>query len=454
MKRFSISLALAVTTSLSAVSQETIILFEEESEIPTVELTSVEAAPGVCLPIAAAMQAAAQASPDVAVAQAQIAGAKADLRLARSLSRPQVSSFARTQAGDGGLTGNAIDNQVGFRASQRLWDFGDARFAREAANSRVGAAEQTQLSVEADAARRVALSYISALEAFERKQVTSEREDYFRRQLSALQNALEIGGATRSEVAEVAARLAEAEAERFEIDFQIEQSSLQVATDVNRPVSLCYDRSPELPGAADGFSDMETDLALISNPNIEAARRNLGGLKADQARAKRERLPVVDVVAIGSYAYLDQFNTWEFRDRVGIDVSVPIFSGSALNARSQAADAEVARARADLIRQRRQLREDILITRRRALSLYAQSVRRASVEDRKFEQFEAAEIEFDAGLKTLPDLVEDRLDYEQARIELIRVKYALLTERLNLLALTGQLGHEAGPETRGAESNS
>lgn len=79
---------------------------------------------------------------------------------------------------------------------------------------------------------------------------------------------------------------------------------------------------------------------------------------------------------------------------------------------------------------------------------------RASVEDRKFEQFEAAEIEFDAGLKTSPDLVEDRLDYEQARIELIRVKYALLTERLNLLALTGQLGHDAGSETRGAESNS
>lgn len=440
MRRLSFSLAFMAASSLTVAAQEPTILLDEGSELTAIEIAATDPAPGLCLPIADAMQAAASASPDVAVAQAQIAGAKADLRLARSLSRPQVSSFARTQAGDGGLTGNAIDNQVGLRASQRLWDFGDARYAREAATSRVGAAEQTQLSVEADAARRVALSYISALEAYERKGVTSEREEYFRRQLVALETALEIGGATRSEVAEVAARLAEAQAERFEIEFLIEQSTLQVATDVNRSVNLCYDRSPVLPGTAEGFSDMETDLALITNPNIEAARKNLGSLKADQERAKRERLPVIDVVAIGSYAYLDQFNTWEFRDRVGIDVSVPIFSGSALNARSQAADAEVARARADLIRQRRQLREDILITRRRALSLYAQSVRRASVEDRKLEQFEAAEIEFDAGLKTLPDLVEDRLDYEQARIALIQVKYALLTERLNLLALTGQLG--------------
>ena len=440
MRRLSFSLALMAASSLSVAAQEPTILLDEDAELTAIEIAATDPAPGLCLPIADAMQAAASASPDVAVAQAQIAGAKADLQLARSLSRPQVSSFARTQAGDGGLTGNAIDNQVGLRASQRLWDFGDARYAREAATSRVGAAEQTQLSVEADAARRVALSYISALEAYERRGVTSERENYFRRQLAALETALEIGGATRSEVAEVAARLAEAEAERFEIEFLIEQSTLQVATDVNRSVNLCYDRSPVLPGTADGFSDMETDLALITNPNIEAARKNLGSLKADQERAKRERLPVVDVVAIGSYDYLEKFNTFEFRDRVGIDVSVPIFSGSALNARSQAADAEVARARADLIRQRRQLREDILITRRRALSLYAQSVRRASVEDRKLEQFEAAEIEFDAGVKTLPDLVEDRLDYEQARIALIQVKYALLTERLNLLALTGQLG--------------
>lgn len=412
----------------------------EATELSTAELTQSNRLPDVCLPLAEAMRLAALRSPEVAVADAQISSAKADLGFAYSLSRPQVSGFARTQTGDAGLTGNAIDNQVGLRASQRLIDFGDARFARDAASARIGAAEQGRLSVEADAARQTALAYISALEAFERKQVTAERESYFRRQLEALEAALEIGGATRSEVAEVAARLAEAEAEQFEIEFLIEQYTLQVATDVNQPVALCVGQAPELPTTADGFSDMDTDLALISNPTIEAARKNLGGLKADRERARRARLPVVDVVAIGSYTYLDQLNAWEFRDRIGIDVSVPIFSGSSLNAQRQAASAEVARAEADLVRQRRQLREDILITRRRVLSLFAQTARRSSVQDRKFEQFEAAEIEFDAGLKTLPDLVEDRLDYEDARLNMITVEFALLRERLALLALTGQLG--------------
>ncbi|MEO1361889.1 MAG: TolC family protein, partial [Pseudomonadota bacterium] len=191
MRCAALGFALLASSALTSQAQTTLTLFEEEVELTATQLTSSDPSQAVCLPIADAMRAAAIASPDVAVAEAQIAGSKADLSLARSLTRPQVSTFARTQAGDGGLTGNAIDNQVGFRASQRIWDFGDARFAREAAQSRVGAAEQTQLSIEAEAERRVALSYITALEAYERKRVTSEREDYFRRQLSALQAALE-----------------------------------------------------------------------------------------------------------------------------------------------------------------------------------------------------------------------------------------------------------------------
>ena len=179
MRRLSSSLALMAASSLSVAAQEPTILLDEDAELTAIEIAATDPAPGLCLPIADAMQAAASASPDVAVAQAQIAGAKADLQLARSLSRPQVSSFARTQAGDGGLTGNAIDNQVGLRASQRLWDFGDARFAREAANSRVGSAEQTQLSVEAYASRRFALSYIPALQPFEPHCVTRQRDASF-----------------------------------------------------------------------------------------------------------------------------------------------------------------------------------------------------------------------------------------------------------------------------------
>ena len=100
MSRLTFSLALIIATSMTAVAQEPTIQLDEGSELTSIEIAANDPAPGVCLPIAEAMQAAASASPSVAVAQAQIAGAKADLRLARSLSRPQVSSFARTQAGE------------------------------------------------------------------------------------------------------------------------------------------------------------------------------------------------------------------------------------------------------------------------------------------------------------------------------------------------------------------
>ncbi|MEM9739290.1 MAG: TolC family protein [Pseudomonadota bacterium] len=417
----------------------------ESDELSAQELVGVADSEPVCKRLLDVMSLAARRSPDVAVAEAEIAGRRADVTSARALSRPQVSAFARTQTGDAGLTGNTFDNQVGLRASQRIYDFGDARFAREAAEARVQAAELERLSVESEAAFSVSMAYVSALEADARLKVTNEREAYFSRQLAATEIALDRGGATRSEVAEIAARLAEAQAERFELEFLREQFTLQIATRINEQVSICtHTYEPELPANADGFSDMDTDLALVSNPTIERARRDLAGLRAELDREKLSRLPVVEVVAIGSYTYLDQVNEWEFRDRIGLDVSVPLFSGSALDARRQSASAEVNQAQAELIRQRRQLREDILITRRRVLSLSAQSVRRDTVENRKRDQFEAGLIEFDAGLKILPELVEDRLDYEQSRLDAIEVQFNLLRERLTLFALTGQILQSEG----------
>ena len=90
MRRLSLSLALMAASSLSVAAQEPLLVLDEQSELTAIEITTNDPAPGMCLPIADAMQAAASASPDVAVAQAQIAGAKADLKLARSLSRPEA----------------------------------------------------------------------------------------------------------------------------------------------------------------------------------------------------------------------------------------------------------------------------------------------------------------------------------------------------------------------------
>ena len=55
------------------------------------------------------------------------------------------------------------------------------------------------------------------------------------------------------------------------------------------------------------------------------------------------------------------------------------------------------------------------------------------------EYFEAVEGEFDFGLGTLPDLVEARLAYEAAALDVVRLQFELARERLELLLLADRL---------------
>ncbi len=63
--------------------------------------------------------------------------------------------------------------------------------------------------------------------------------------------------------------------------------------------------------------------------------------EADRARQAGWRLPVVGLVGIVSYVYDDGSEDWDTRDRVGVDVSVPLYTGSALGARNDRARARL-----------------------------------------------------------------------------------------------------------------
>ncbi|MDJ0922884.1 MAG: TolC family protein [Henriciella sp.] len=392
-----------------------------------------------CDPIETVLGLSASRSPAIHASGAIVDRARSDAAVASSLNKPQLSVFGRSQAGDGGLTGNALDNQVGLRASLRLFDFGDARLARTAANARVNSAISNRMSVETQTVRQTALSYLSALEAHERLRIIQDRESYFENLLQANQSALENGYVTLSQVAEISANLAEAQADRIEFEFLIDRFTQEVSIDVDEPVVICTNQIPHFGISALDFDDTDVEVALNANPEIVRAEQDVNAFDADKRRERLNRTPIVEAVGITSYSYIDQLNDWEYRDRIGVDVSVPLFSGSALSARVRGAEADVSRARFELAQIRRQLREDIILTHRDLLSLGAQFERRKHVEDMQLQKFEAAQFEFDSRMKTLPGLIEDRLEYEQSRLVTASLKYEHLRQQINLMALTGTL---------------
>ena len=396
-----------------------------------------------CTPLRDLMQIGIGQSPEVAVAQSRLDQAEADVDEARSLRLPQVTSFGRTGIGDTGLTSSQIENQVGVRISQRVWDFGDSRLAIDAAEFNSESLAYSLASQEAQTAFTIAHAYLVGLEAGEMINVIAERRDYFARQETAVIELLENGGATRAERAQVSAQRAEAEADVLELQSQQQQAESRLRAWTGLLVATCPVGQVvgELEGGLLGLETVEQlwDAVFSRNPEIASAQRALRSLDAQRERERRERLPVVDVVGISSYTYDDQREDWEARDRVGIDVSVPLYTGNAIGARRERAQARLQQSENELRQLQRDLGERAEVSYRRVLSLEAQLGRRMDVAQSQREYFDAVEGEFEFGLGTLPDLVEARLAYEAAALDVVRLQFELARERLELLLLADRL---------------
>ena len=417
---------------------------QERVEFESAIQTDQAPSSAVCLSFRTALRLAAANSPGVSIAQSDLEAARAGLTEAKSLRRPQVSVFTRSGIGDEGLVNSAIENQLGLRASQRIFDFGDSRLAREAAEQEILAQESLVLSAEARARLEAGLAYIDWLDASERLTATVDRADYFSQELSALEIALESGGATRSEVAEISAEAADAEADRYELEFERQQSvsRLRIATRSEDPP--CPNARASVEQGVDVLSGGQTSPtylrdALIGNAQVQALTRTASKLDLQAERQSRSRLPIVEIVGISSLTTDRRFNGLEARERIGFDASVPIFTGSALTARTNRARAEARRAEFRADEERKTLEEQVTSTHKRALLLSAQLGRRQAVIEFRTDEFEAAQTGYENNIRTLPEMVDIRLALEEARLAEIRTRHNYFRQGLTLKSLTGAL---------------
>ena len=176
----------AALTVISTVFVTTPAMAQQISELQT------------CMSLSDAMSLSAARDPEVLIAKASEQDADAELIEARSLYRPQISAFGRTGFGETGAVDNSVSNQVGIRASQRIIDFGDAKYARRAARANVEASTNDTAQAKAQAALETGLSWLELKESREQIELTQARRDYFSRQVDAVDRALAQGGATRT----------------------------------------------------------------------------------------------------------------------------------------------------------------------------------------------------------------------------------------------------------------
>ena len=395
-----------------------------------------------CISIGEAFQLAATRAPNFRVASARVNEASADVTQARSLFQPRVSGFGRSGAGDTGIVDSGVSNQVGARASQRIFDFGDAKYARLAAQSELESREFEADQEANSAIVQTALAILQLQQVSEQQELTKARRDFFAHQYEATNNLLDVGGATLTDVANIASQLAETDAFNLELEFIKERAETQIEIDTESKVPLCAHKMNVEKLVPESFAlfSSETAVATAVNNNLtlKALDKRVENLGAQKERQKRNRLPVIEVVGTTSFSSFDGFDDFGLNNRVGVDVSIP-FAGGTLKSDAKRATARLNLSRAELNRAEKELEERIKITLKRIRSLEAQIPQFKIIENQMFIQFEAAQTEETIGTKTLSDIIDIRLQYEEAGLRRINGEFELQREKLTLLEMTGVL---------------
>ena len=393
-----------------------------------------------CLPIGTIIDLSKQNSPDARVARAQIGEAESDVTAAKKLFEPQLSLFGRSGAGDTGIIDSGVSNQIGVRASQRVFDFGDSKFAKKAARAGLEAQQYQAQSTSNIAVLSTLRAIIDHQQSIAQSELTAQRRDFFREQKTLTEALLSEGGATITELANVSSRLAEAESFYQELQFVQSRSQTQIRSDILSSRKLCnvglnleelfpVVQKLQAPGYA-------KQVAREQSPFLLELTKRIENLEATFERQRRSRLPVISIVGTGSYASFDRFDDFQFRDRLGVDVSVPL-TGGTIQSEQQRASARSSIAKAEYARALRAAEENIDITLHRIKSLKEQLVHLRETEKQMKLRFESAQIEKDAGVRTLQDLIEVRLEYEQAGLTRIGAEFEVERQLIVLLEQVG-----------------
>lgn len=402
-----------------------------------------------CMDFWTALNQAATTDPSVSQARALVDEASADVVEARSTLFPQVNAFTRSGAGDTGLVDTRLDNQFGVTVSQRVFDFGVGKHARRAAYARKGAADHGFDEARLDALQNASETYLNVLRAKDRVDAAKVREDYFERHLETVQRRLARNAITRTEANRIEAEHALSRANRIheELNHSSALSRLAILVDsrvqaCSTPLEIEASFKPALP------TTMEEALAMARNqsPSLKSAARTLEAERADYQQSRRAHLPIVEVQGVTSYVYDDFNNDWTVRNRIGVDLSAPIFTGNRLKAQRAQSRARIAGAQQQHDRLRRDIDEALSLAWQRMVALRELSVQRNRITQSLQEEADATEFEVLKNTKTVQHLVEIQDDLQEAILEEINTRYAMYIQQLLILTLSNRLGELAPTE--------
>ena len=291
---------------------------------------------------------------------------------------------------------------------------------------------------------RVAAAYTDALFASTQLRLAEVQRDVYAEQQSVNNRLFEKGEGTKTDMLETQSRLDLSEAQLLEAQDVRRTSLATLSALVGAPVTVLDELAPEFriaPVGQDSYEDWK-EIALRNNPDIRAQQFAVEAARQDVNKNRAGHAPRVDFVSSYSKSTSDSITTINQDSTVraiGIQVSIPLYSGGYVSALTRQSVAGQEKAKSDL-----QTNTDkVLVELQRQYSALVSSTTRLRALDKAVASGQllitATEQSIKGGVRINLDLLNARQQLFTSQRDLAQARYNYLLSLTKMRAAAGVL---------------
>jgi TolC family type I secretion outer membrane protein len=348
------------------------------------------------------------------------------------------ASVNRTKLG----TAPSVDQRsLGVTLSYLLYDFGSRAANLENARQLLVAASATQDSTVQTLFLLAVQSYYETQARIAALDATLESERAAKESFAAAEARYKAGSATPADKLQAQTAYSQATLNRITAEGNLKNAQGILANmlglDANRNVSLATSNTSAIPKDFEGDINALIEEARRRRPDLQAAAAQVKAYEASADAARAAGRPTISLTAFADQNKSAGIDT--HGSMVGINLSVPVFSGFAPTYRVRAAEAQVEAKNAQLEQLRLQVALDVW-TAYQQLTTATQSLRSSADLLNSAEQSERVALgRYKAGVGSMLDVLSAQSALASARLQRIQSTFNWNTSRAALAQAMGSL---------------
>ncbi|MDG2339963.1 MAG: TolC family outer membrane protein [Paracoccaceae bacterium] len=334
-------------------------------------------------------------------------------------------------------TSDSMSGSVGLSAQMALYDFGRGQLGIDLANEAVMGTRQRLGSIEQSVLLRAIEAYMQYRQATELVALGENNLNVIQEELRAANDRFDVGEITRTDVALAEAALARSNSSLAQSRGDLVRARENFVASVGvAPKSLAG------PGAMPSLPDSAAIAKAIAgrgHPDVLAAQSAVTQAEIQVSQNEAEVMPNISLT--GRVSLSDTFSSTSFSNStsIGIEASMPIYSGGRLDASIRQAKAREDSAKASL-------RTTMLDIEMQVGSAYARLTVANANRRATEQQIAAAQIAFDGvreeatlGARTTLDVLNAEQDLLDAKANLVVANTEVIVATYSVMAALGQL---------------